>query len=192
MQRRAKIVGSAVDAWGDTWDVREARKTQFGFDVLLGWPAGIPRGKGGSGGPRVIITADLAGWCNALRGSRAPNALPIGATALKRVRRLLGYHGQVDRVEWWETRADDLADMTTDRFCEKHHASAGAVSQARIAVFGRRVRETGWWRKAEIAEILLSPRPSADIADQLGVAAGAVRRMRSAIAGQSPDPPRAR
>lgn len=179
--RRAKIIGRAVDAWGDPWDVREARKTNFGFDVLLGWPAGTPRGRGGSGGIRVIVTPDLASWLNALRGTRAPVVLPIGATAIKRIRRLLGYDGVLDRSDWWEMRSEDLADMTLAAFCKKHSVSMGAASQARTVMYGPALRPVGWWRADDIAALLTSEQPVAVIADQLQISASGARRLRATL-----------
>lgn len=125
MAREATVIDQAVDAWGDAWDVREARPTRHGFDVLLGWPAGAPRGKGGSGGPKVVVTAELARYIDALRGTRRPLELPIGVTTIKRLRRLLGHNSHVDRAAWWEQRANDLGDLTIEAFAKRHGCPSG-------------------------------------------------------------------
>lgn len=181
MARSATIIGDAEDAWGDRWDVRERRPTQHGFDVLLGWPQGLPRGRAGGGGPRVIVTSELAAYVDSVAGTRAPVILPIGTTAIKRLRRLRGLNGSADRAKWWEDRLLDLADLTIARFSARHAVSTGAVSQARQALFGTRLRPAGWWRTPEHVEVLLQDAPSAAIADELDISASAVRRLRSAL-----------
>lgn len=181
MARHAKIIGAVTDAWGDAHDVREARPTLHGFDVLLGWPVGIPRGRGGSGGPKVIVTAVLAGHMEAHRLAPGAMGLPIGATAIKRLRRLLGHHGQIDRAAWWEERADDLGILTIEAFAARHSVSAGAVVNARHALFGPTLRPAGWWRAPDVTMMLTASRPRADIADQLGISVGSVGRLRWAI-----------
>ena len=191
--RRAKIVGEATDVWGDVWDVRETRSTGYGFDVMLGWPESAARGPGGVGGPRVIVTPDLASWLNAMRGSTTPLVLPIGATAIKRVRRLLGYHRHIDRADWWELRADDLAQLTLAAFAKKHRVSMGAASIAHTAYYGPLLRSAGWWRSEDIAAMLLSDRPASMIAEDLMMSASGVRRLRQMLRAEAqtkkkPDP----
>lgn len=46
---------TVTDHWGGKWDVEEARQTDHGFDILLGRPHGIPRGRGGL---QIIIAAE--------------------------------------------------------------------------------------------------------------------------------------
>lgn len=36
-------------------------------------------------------------------------ALPLGNTAIKRLRALLGHHWRIDRAAWWHRRATYLA-----------------------------------------------------------------------------------
>lgn len=188
MARQATIIGQAVDIWGATWDVRETRPTQHGFDVQLGWPQAVARGRGGSGGPRVIITASLAAYLKSLR-HRSPAILPLGMTAIKRLRRLLGLNVYLDSAAWWEERADDLADMTLARFAARHGVSVAAASLARTALLGRAQRPARWWREPSIARLILSNRPLADIADELDISVGSVSRLRSALReAQNPDP----
>jgi hypothetical protein len=178
MARQATVVDCIIDAFGDEWDVREHRPTPHGFDLALGWPTDQLRGPGGAGGPRAILTEDLVIYLAQHRDSPRDIRLPVGRTTLKRLRRILGHHWQIDRAAWWEARTDDLSDLTIEQFCARHEVSAGAVVNARHALFGPALRPAGWWRDPEIAERILSDRPRAVIADELGVSIGSIGRLR--------------
>lgn len=178
MARQSTIIGSAIDIWGYKWDVREDRKTAHGWPVRIGWPAGEPRGKAGAGGPRIIVTPQLAAHLESVRAAPGGHGLPIGMTALKRLRRLLGHHRQIDRAEWWSDRAGDLADLTIEAFAARHQVGAGAVLNARHALFGPVLRPAGWWRAPDIAQLILADLPIATIADEFGLSASTVRRLR--------------
>lgn len=184
MSRHAIIIGQATDHWGGGYDVRE-RRSCAACDVLIGWPAGH-RGKG-CGGPRVIVTDALAAYCDRHRHRGGVKAmigeLPIGASAIKRVRRLLGHDVYADAANWWMQHADDLQVLTTDEFARLYGCSEGAVSEARRRVLGEsRQRPAGWWRGKDERALLLGPMSSAYVADALGCSVGAVRRMRSHLA----------
>jgi len=183
MARRATVLRQIVDVWGDTWDVREERDTPHGWPVCLGWPTGMPRGRG-SGGPRVVITTPLAEHFERHRMAPGGLSLPIGSTAIKRIRRLLGHHRAIDAAAWWEDRAADLAELTIEQFARRHGRSVGAIVNARHALFGPRLRPAEWWRSPDVISMLLANRPSAAVADDLGISAGSVRRLRMLIRGE--------
>jgi hypothetical protein len=126
MGRCAQIIGQATDWSGVRWDVREARATRHGFDVLIGWRQSAQRGRGG-GGVAIIITAELARYLQATRLRDAD--LPVGDTTIKRLRADVGVRWSWD--DWWHHRSDDLAAMTLDAFCVRHGCSVGAASQRR-------------------------------------------------------------
>lgn len=129
MARKAQIIGQAVDVYGRSWDIRERRPTRHGFDVLIGWPEGEPRGKGGRG-VAVVPTQALIEY---LRKTRLRDVdLPIGRTAVKRLRAEADIRW--DWYAWWAARADDLRSMTLEQFCEKHSCSIGAASQRRASL----------------------------------------------------------
>lgn len=134
MARVALIIGQAQDIEGRLWDVREERPTPHGWPVLLGWPRGVSRGRGG-GGVRVILTPELADYLVAHRHAPGAMDLPIGRNAIKRLRTILGHHWREDRPEWWAERREDLARLTLEEFCARHGVSQGAASQwrARLA-----------------------------------------------------------
>ena len=169
------------DAWGDLWDVGSERSTPFGWPVLLGWPHGTRRGRGGSGGAKIIVSDELARHLEQHRLDPKNLRLPIGATSIKRLRRLLGHHRQIDRADWWQARLDELADLTLGVFAARHGCSVAAASTARQAFFGSRQRPAGWWRDPTIAAILSADRPRAEIADALEISIGAVGRLRWAL-----------
>jgi hypothetical protein len=133
MSRHALILYQVEDYQGRAWDVREERDTLHGWPLLLGWPEDTPRGLGG-GGPRVIITHELAGYLKDLRFDPGLIELPLGLTATKRLRRELGYHRYRDRPLWWAARNEDLRTMTLEAFAAKHRCSTGAASQARAHI----------------------------------------------------------
>ncbi len=131
MGRRALIIGRATDWQGAEWDVREGRATIHGFDVLVGWPHGEPRGQGGRG-VATILTVELAAYLQATR-PRDVN-LPVGETAVKRLRNAIGLRWSWD--DWWAARAADLQTMTLEQFCALHGCSTGAASQRRMTLRG--------------------------------------------------------
>lgn len=178
MARQATIIDTITDVFGDRWDVREYRPTAHGFDIAMGWPANEERGTGKAGGPRAILTRSLVIYLAAHRDRPKNIRLPIGRTTLQRLRRILGHHWQIDRAAWWEARTEDLSDLTIEQFCARHNVSAGAVVTARHALFGPKLRPAGWWRNDEVAAIILSNRPRAEIADALGISVGSIGRLR--------------
>jgi len=177
MGRKARIIGQVIDAFGDAWDIREERPTSHGFSVYLGWPQAVPRGQGG-GGPRTIITRELAAYLESHRHNFKDIDLPLGKTAIKRLRRVLGHHYRQDRALWWEERFKDLISMTVEDFSLKHGVSQGAVSQWRKTLIGP------WFCKIDqetsmkhIQKALQEPTCVA--ADILGISAPQVRRLRA-------------
>lgn len=118
MARHADIIGNATDHAGLVWDVRERRPSKHGFDVLIGWPQGEPRGQGGRG-VAVILSAELARYLVETR--QRDIDLPIGLTAAKRLRRELRITWSWDA--WWAARADDLRTLTLEAFCNLHGCS---------------------------------------------------------------------
>ncbi len=181
MARRATIIDAITDTFGDEWDVREYRPAVHGFDVAIGWPSDQLRGAGQAGGPRVILTEDLVLYLASMRDTPARIRLPIGRTAIKRLRRILGHHWRIDRASWWEQRTDDLSDLTLEQFAAKHHVSVAAALNARHALFGPLLRPAGWWREPDVASIITSDRSRAEIAEQLGISIGSVGRLRWAL-----------
>lgn len=178
MARHARIIAQVGDAWGSLWDVHAARETTHGWSLMLGWPVGLPRGRGGSGGVRVILTRELAAYLEAHRMAPGAMALPCGRGVIKRLRALLGMDWRTDNEAWWLDRLDDLADLSGVEFARRHGVSSAAVSHAHKACFGPRLRPSGWWRDPVVVSILSSDHPRAWIADVLGISVGAVGRMR--------------
>lgn len=129
MARRATVLRHVVDVQGREWAVREERPTEHGWPVLLGWPVEVARGQGG-GGPRVIITPELAAYLDAMRLTPAAVHLPLGRTALKRLRAALGVGWREANAAWWAARCLDTT-ATIEDFRAVHGKSAGAVSNHR-------------------------------------------------------------
>lgn len=177
MSRRK--LATVSDFFGDAWDVFEVRDTPRAFPVLLGYPAERPRVWPAGGGKRVILTPELAAHLETHRRARFEDMrLPIGKQATQRLRRLLGHHRQLDAQAWWDERFRDLCELTLEAFAVKHGVKTGAVEFARLALLGKTNRDNGWWRIDPARSALLSDRSTADVADELGIAAGSVRRLR--------------
>lgn len=129
MARHAQIIGQATDWQDERWDIRERRATAHGFEILIGWPSGAPRGQGGRG-VAVVLTVELAHYLTITRSRDV--VLPIGMTTVKRLRTAIGISWSWDA--WWGARAQDLLVMTLDAFCRCHGCSMGAASQRRAAL----------------------------------------------------------
>lgn len=186
MGRKARILYVAQDAFGDPWDIREERPTRHGWPLLMGWPHGIPRGPGGAGGPRAILTAPAVAYLESRRLRPAGIDLPLGRTAVKRLRRVLGHCWQADTAAWYKARVADLATLTLPEFARRHGGTESAAEAWRLRLVGKLLREPGWWRKGEARELLLSGAPRAYIAERLGVSVGAVGRLRWRLRTESP------
>lgn len=129
MGRQAQIIGTALDIYGNRWDVRERRPTQHGWLLEIGWPENAQRGRGGRG-VAVIITPPLAQYLAVTR--QKDTDLPVGLTAIKRLRHDLKLHWSWN--DWWNSRVADLLTLTLEQFCVKHGCSLGAASQRRRQV----------------------------------------------------------
>jgi hypothetical protein len=84
--------GHIKDAFGDRWDISEFRGTDHGFDIVLGWPSGKRRGTGGAGRPGVILTPALVRYPERFRMNPGKADLPLGWSAIRRIREKLGHH----------------------------------------------------------------------------------------------------
>lgn len=177
MARHARIIRVARDHFGDRWDIREERPTEHGWPLLFGWPSGFPRGRGGCGGPRLILSSPLVEYLESRRLKRGVE-LPIGSQSVKKLWRMIGrdYYGEV--AKWWEDRADDLAELTLDEFSAKHHTKNGAVEMWRLRMFGKRLRDAAWWRNEPAHRLLVGAYPRAFVAEKLDISIGAVGRLR--------------
>jgi len=178
MGRHAKIIDRIQDAWGDWWDVREYRQRKGCITVALGWPANQPRGRGGCGGVRAIITPELKTLLERRREDRPWPKLAIGKCAHQRLRRILGIDGYIERQAWWLSRIDDLLSLTQEAFAAKHGVSTSRVSQVVVTMFGRRIRPAGWWRADPAASLLLGTAPIAYVADRLHTTVSAATKAR--------------
>ncbi|QCO07469.1 hypothetical protein [Azospirillum argentinense] len=165
---------AAPDAWGDLWRVEEVRPTAFGFDVLLGRPV-----DGGRGGKKAIITAALAAHFEAHRLAPAGLDLPLSKTTVKRIRRVLGHHRQIDNAAWWDERVDDLIRLTAAEFAGRHSVKEDTAAAARIRILGTTQREAGWWKAPDVVALLHSGLPTSEVAAILDLAAVSVRRLRA-------------
>lgn len=126
MAAHRHTLGRTVDVWGAPWAVHERRPTRHGWMIEMGYPAHEHERQGIA----IIVTQSLAEYIIATRPRDVD--LPIGGTAIKRIRRYLGVRWDWDA--WWGDRSHDLLSMTLDAFAAKHGCSIGAAIQRRNAV----------------------------------------------------------
>ena len=163
MSRKALIIGLATDVWGRQWDVRERRDTSHGFTVSIGWPSGEPRGGGVGRGVAVVMTPPLAQYITDTR--QRDIDLPIGITAVKRLRSALGVRWDWD--DWWRAKEIDLRLMTLADFAERHGCSTGAASRRRAMLLP--IRPGGLQKIAHQLIPYFATIPDQMLADALGV-----------------------
>ncbi len=158
MARHAKILYQFPDAGGWLWDVREERPTSHGFSLLFGWPFGVPRGRGGSGGPALIPTVELVAHMEIYRANPGAIDLPCAKGPITRLRALLGHHRYGDRAKWWEDRIGDLMRLSGRKFIAIHgNCTESSASLWRRRLGGdRRARQEDWWREPRALQLLQS------------------------------------
>ncbi len=186
---RSKSLGVAEDIFGDLWDVRQVLDTKHGFAMRRGLPQGMRTGLPDRAGPaRVILTPDLAAFLEAHRAPRDPLKwdLPLGRSQIKKLRSILGHHGKDDAQSWWMDRLEDLSSLTHAAFAAKHGRDLKAVQNASVRYLGLRDRASGWWRFDPARSVLLSGKPIAWIAEQLGCSAQAAAKFRYRLESESP------
>jgi hypothetical protein len=116
MRGKRRADGRVKDAFGAWFHVSEYRGTRHGFDVILGWPSGKRRGTGGAGRPGVILTPALVRHLERFRMNPGKADLPLGWSAIQRIREKLGHHIRRDIRRWWEKRRKDLASLSGFKF----------------------------------------------------------------------------
>jgi hypothetical protein len=195
MARTALLIGHTRDVFGQAWDVREERPTAHGFPLRFGWPClddGEPQRGKGYGGPRLIPTRALYRywWRLGMRRDGSIYDLPVGKTAIKRLRRMLGLNMYDLHRHWWMERIAELHDLSCTAFATKYELDLSTVSEARKEFFGTRIRPARWWELPEYTAMLTANLATGKIADELKIAPSSVRRLRSMLvkSGSSPLP----
>jgi hypothetical protein len=172
MSRKATIIGTTRDHFGDPWELREWIETEHAFSIARGWPAAQLRGRGGVGGPRIVLTTGLVEHLEGVRYELNPTRsanLPLGRAQMKRIRQLLGHDRKADRRSWWLDRSDELASISFVDFGRKHGVSDAAAALMFESIFGEgRGRKLAWWKDDRVASLLLSSLPSSLVAEKLG------------------------
>ncbi|MTK12667.1 MAG: hypothetical protein F8N39_11460 [Clostridiaceae bacterium] len=117
------------------------------------------------------------------RHRRSPDLidLPISATTVKRLRRVLGHNWYEDGERWWLHRMHDLETLTTADFAVKHGVKVEAVTYARLNLLGPRQRPAGWWHDPAVADLILSAQPRIYVAQMLDICASAVGKYRTML-----------
>ena len=96
------------DVDGSLWNVREARATKHGFDLLFGIPANSGISPRDIGPKRLIATPALVTYWEVNRTNEgAVNDLPAGRSTLKRIRKRLRFDFFQDRRNLWKKRRSE-------------------------------------------------------------------------------------
>ncbi len=172
------------DASGGLWEVWDSRVTAHDFAIYLGRAIPIT----GPGGATVILTTDLVGYLERHRRSPDLIDLPISATTVKRLRRVLGHNWYEDGERWWLQRMRDLETLTSADFAVKHGVKVEAVTYARLNLLGPRQRPAGWWRDPATADLILSAQSRIYVAQMLDICASAVGRYRTMLRKERGEP----
>ena len=168
------------DYKGIEWTVREEIPTKHGFTLYFGRPEDSPRGY-----RTCIITPELADYLSAAERIRLVDIdLPIGRTALKRLRAELGISWFAAREAWWREKEEDLRTLTLDQFAKKYGVRPSAVSMRLDSLNIDKPRHTGRPLTPELdKEIKEKIGSSSDVqlAKELNVGVSSVRRRKKGV-----------
>jgi hypothetical protein len=152
------------DALGLEWDIKEARPTKWGFDLLYGKRKNATQYH--IGGPnRLVYTTELKEFWEkySVRADGTIYDLPAGRTTLKRARLALGFNWDDDSQSFWHKCEADMNTLSPREFEEKYKEqkiTGQRMSFWRLRVVGGRARVLGWWRTPDTLRLLLSPEKS--------------------------------
>lgn len=183
------LIGEVADAWQDLWDCRQVVEVDT-IEIWQGWPQGLPRGKGGSGGPSWVLTSELADKYKSMQPREtiphfAQAGYPFGKFVIKKHRKMLG----IDRVgqaeKFWLDRFDDLGSLGLKEFVSKHSVAAQSVLdwRKRLGIDNRR-NTPFWWQEPEAISVLSSDAALSWIADKYSVSVARVQNIRTQLRKQ--------
>lgn len=167
-----RVTGLQIqDVEGVLWQVREARPTAHGFDLLLGYPINPGAGKKvWMNLNRIVPTRALADYFHEHRADTYANFnLPATQSSLVAVRRKLGYNFDKDRQAIWRERLPDLKSLTPDEFAKRYQVSREQAVWWRRTLVGSNERAHHWWREPAVLELLHSRMSLSKLAEALGI-----------------------
>jgi len=171
----------AYDVHGTLWEVREARPTKHGFDLLYGKLVNPPVASCYSGGPnRLIVTPALLNYweTHRLEEGRIYD-IPAGRTTIKRARLRLHLNFVRERTALWRKRLPDLQNLSIREFSKRHNVPVEIAKAWRYKMFGRIARPLNWWHDPAVLEELLSGKTLKAIGVNLGISTSQVHRLRA-------------
>jgi hypothetical protein len=174
-----RATGFVRDAFDNRWDISEFRGTKHGFDIVLGWPSGKPRGMGGAGRPGVILTPALVRYLELFRTNMKGIDLPISPNVIVRLRGLLGHDTWKEVKRWWEDRRADLKALSYAEFARRHACTPSAARLQGAKLNGERHKQKLWWTTPDVLSVLASKKPDAEVAAALNMSPNSLRRLRS-------------
>ncbi len=147
-------------ALGLEWDIKEARATNYGFDLYYGRRHN-PGPYEVCGPLRLIYSNELKTFWEkcALRHDGTIFDLPAGRTTLKRARIALGFNWDKDSERFWRKHKEDMRTLTPRQFEKKHKdldLTGDRMSAWRLRMLGGRARQLDWWRTPETLKVLLA------------------------------------
>jgi hypothetical protein len=178
------------DIDGSLWEVREARATKHGFDLLFGFPANshLQRVSAFCGPNRLIATPALVAYWEANRTNEgAVYDLPAGRTTLKRVRSRLRLNFWQDRRDLWKKRSADLQTLPIREFAERYNVTKEMANAWSHKLLGRNVRPLDWWHHPAALAVLRTPGLKLrEIAQKLGIGTSHANRLRKRARAADP------
>ena len=147
-----------VDIDGSLWEVREARATKHGFDLLFGFPANSRISRKFVGPKRLIASPSLVAYWEINRTNEgASYDLPAGRSTIKRIRKRLRFDLFRDRRNLWKQRIADLTTLPTKECAERYNVDPVVVCYWRQQLAGRLARPLDWWKHPQALAVLRTP-----------------------------------
>jgi hypothetical protein len=178
-KRKYPVLGQVWDFDNDLWDIRDARATKHGFDLLFGSPV-YRLANDECGLPRLITTKELLAYWerNKAKHDGILYDLPAGRSTLKRARRRLGLHYYRDRDRFWKERIEELKNLPAREVAARNNIGMSVVVESRRRLLGNRARPLDWWRTPHTLEILRSKITLREIGEKLGIGTSHAHRLR--------------
>lgn len=135
-----------TDYLGVKWRVTEARETVIGVTLFSGFPLKRRDRKS-----VVILTNELVDIFEQHRHpggvKKLAAALLISESRVTGLRRKLGHIPERRSESWWQERLDDLENLTSKEFAEKHAVNHSVVAEKRKKLIGLKYRTDDWWQE---------------------------------------------
>ena len=174
-----------MDAFGDEWAVSQKRQTPYRFEILLGWPKTIPRGRRGPGAPRVIITKPLRTYLLRTKKPHSKTGLPLSLPTIRRLKRLLDWDVDRAKLTWFHQRIEELFELTIEEFVSKYSLDSHEAILFKSRLAGNQNRSARWWKGPTVSPILVSNLPVVFQADSFGISVRTAQHLATLLRSEN-------